>query len=184
MTVPSVHMCQPVCVEVLSETEAVLGESMKLTCIACLKREEIKAKTQVNWYYMPTKEKGIPPNKTHVGSSYIIRYDMMPCVFMNAQYIIYPDFFSLRFWNMRMVVRLNWTDLLKAACSGMGARICKTSPSELSMSPTTTVVYTSAMWPASLSSTSSLPHSPSPRTSSCLWRKKVRLIASHFGLQC
>ncbi|KAG8002027.1 Sodium channel subunit beta-3 [Nibea albiflora] len=39
---------------------------MKLTCIACLKREEIKPKTQVDWYYMPKKEKNKPSNKTHI----------------------------------------------------------------------------------------------------------------------
>lgn len=65
--VPSVRMCQPVCVDVPSDTEAVLGGSMKLTCISCLRREEIKAKTRVDWYYMPTKENGVPPNRTHVG---------------------------------------------------------------------------------------------------------------------
>lgn len=63
----SVHLSQPVCVDVPSATEAVLGEPMKLTCIVCLKREEIKARTRVDWYYMPTKENNVPPNKTHVG---------------------------------------------------------------------------------------------------------------------
>lgn len=48
---------------------------MKLTCIACMRREEIKAKTYVDWYYMPKKEKNIPPNKTHVSSSYSVVYD-------------------------------------------------------------------------------------------------------------
>ncbi|XP_051252672.1 sodium channel subunit beta-3 isoform X1 [Dicentrarchus labrax] len=61
-----VHLSQPVCVDVPSETEAVLGKSMKLTCIACMRREEIKAKTFVDWYYMPTKEKDRKPNKTHI----------------------------------------------------------------------------------------------------------------------
>nr|XP_046246166.1 sodium channel subunit beta-3 isoform X2 [Scatophagus argus] len=61
-----VHLSQPVCVDVPSATEAVLGKSIKLTCIACLKREEVKARTRVNWYYMPGKEKNIPPNKTHI----------------------------------------------------------------------------------------------------------------------
>lgn len=57
------------CVDVPSATEAVLGEPMKLTCIACLMREEIKARTRVDWYYMPEKEQDVPPNKTHVGPS-------------------------------------------------------------------------------------------------------------------
>lgn len=69
LNVPAVHLSQPVCVDVPSATEAVLGESMKLTCIACMRREEIKARTFVDWYYMPKKEKNVPPNKTHVGSS-------------------------------------------------------------------------------------------------------------------
>nr|XP_057936621.1 sodium channel subunit beta-3 isoform X4 [Doryrhamphus excisus]XP_057936622.1 sodium channel subunit beta-3 isoform X4 [Doryrhamphus excisus] len=30
---------------------------MKLTCISCMKREEVKAKTHVDWYYMPKVEK-------------------------------------------------------------------------------------------------------------------------------
>lgn len=71
--VPSVPMCQPVCVDVPSETEAVLGTPMKLTCIACLRREEIKAKTRVDWYYMPTKEQGVTPNRTHVGCNHVIQ---------------------------------------------------------------------------------------------------------------
>lgn len=62
-------MGRSVCVDVPSATEAVLGEPMKLTCIACLMREEIKARTRVDWYYMPEKEQDVPPNKTHVGSS-------------------------------------------------------------------------------------------------------------------
>lgn len=41
-----------------------------------MRREEIKARTRVDWYYMPKKEQNIPPNKTHVGSSYIIVYDI------------------------------------------------------------------------------------------------------------
>ncbi|XP_076591009.1 sodium channel regulatory subunit beta-3 isoform X1 [Chaetodon auriga] len=62
----AVHLSHPVCVDVPSATDAVLGKSMKLTCIACMRREEIKAKTRVDWYYMPSKEKNIPPNKTHI----------------------------------------------------------------------------------------------------------------------
>ncbi|XP_040901446.1 sodium channel subunit beta-3 isoform X2 [Toxotes jaculatrix] len=51
-----VHLSQPVCVDVPSATEAVLGKSMMLTCISCLKREEVKAKTLVNWYYRPKSD--------------------------------------------------------------------------------------------------------------------------------
>ncbi|XP_023120605.1 sodium channel subunit beta-3 isoform X1 [Amphiprion ocellaris] len=62
-----VHPSRPVCVDVPSETEAVLGKPMRLTCIFCMKREEVKAKTRVDWYYMPTAaEKDIIPEKTHI----------------------------------------------------------------------------------------------------------------------
>lgn len=46
-----VHLSHQVCVEVPSETEAVLGQSMRLTCIDCLKREEVETKTRVQWFY-------------------------------------------------------------------------------------------------------------------------------------
>ncbi|XP_054459908.1 sodium channel subunit beta-3 [Anoplopoma fimbria] len=61
-----VHLSRPVCVDVPSATDAVLGTSMKLSCISCMKRDEIKSKTYVNWYYMPNEEKDIPSNKTHI----------------------------------------------------------------------------------------------------------------------
>ncbi|XP_075957079.1 sodium channel regulatory subunit beta-3 [Anarhichas minor] len=61
-----VHLSRPVCVDIPSETNAVLGKSMKLTCIYCMKRDEIKSKTHVDWYYMPNKEKDIPSNKTPI----------------------------------------------------------------------------------------------------------------------
>ncbi|MED6246011.1 hypothetical protein ATANTOWER_011726 [Ataeniobius toweri] len=48
-----VHLSRPVCVDVASDTEAVLGKTMKLTCISCLKREEVKTNTTVNWYFRP-----------------------------------------------------------------------------------------------------------------------------------
>nr|XP_020455870.1 sodium channel subunit beta-3 isoform X2 [Monopterus albus] len=60
-----VHVSQPVCVDAPSDTEAILGEPMKLICVACLKREEVKAKTRVDWYYTPNKENG-PAHKTHI----------------------------------------------------------------------------------------------------------------------
>ncbi|KAG7238709.1 hypothetical protein INR49_031225 [Caranx melampygus] len=50
-----VHLSQPVCVDLQSETEAVLGKPMILTCISCMKREEVKAKTRMLKY-----ENGIP----------------------------------------------------------------------------------------------------------------------------
>ncbi|XP_037632309.1 sodium channel subunit beta-3 isoform X1 [Sebastes umbrosus] len=61
-----VHLSRPVCVDVPSETDAVQGYPMKLTCISCLKRDELKAKTRVDWYFMPNTEKDVPPDKTHI----------------------------------------------------------------------------------------------------------------------
>ncbi|XP_042343293.1 sodium channel subunit beta-3 isoform X2 [Plectropomus leopardus] len=61
-----VHLSQPVCVEVLSDTEAVLGKPMKLTCISCMKREEIEAKTTVDWFFMPNTEQNSSPEKIHI----------------------------------------------------------------------------------------------------------------------
>uniref|UniRef100_A0A673IP38 Sodium channel regulatory subunit beta-3 n=1 Tax=Sinocyclocheilus rhinocerous TaxID=307959 RepID=A0A673IP38_9TELE len=40
-----------VCVDVASNTEATVGGVMKLTCIYCMKREEISAETKVDWFY-------------------------------------------------------------------------------------------------------------------------------------
>ncbi|KAK7156395.1 hypothetical protein R3I94_006455 [Phoxinus phoxinus] len=40
-----------VCVEVPSNSEAIVGRAMKLTCIYCMKREEISAETKVEWSY-------------------------------------------------------------------------------------------------------------------------------------
>ncbi|KAG1951574.1 sodium channel subunit beta-3 isoform X2 [Pimephales promelas] len=46
-----------VCVDVPSNSEAIVGHAMKLTCIYCMKREEISAVTKVDWYYIsPDKE--------------------------------------------------------------------------------------------------------------------------------
>ncbi|XP_056140053.1 sodium channel subunit beta-3 [Lampris incognitus] len=54
-----VHWSQPVCVDVPSATEAVLGERMKLTCISCMKREEVRSTTIVDWYYAPNEQSKI-----------------------------------------------------------------------------------------------------------------------------
>ncbi|CAM4552954.1 unnamed protein product [Leuciscus chuanchicus] len=46
-----------VCVDVPSNSEAIVGRAMKLTCIYCMKREEISAETKVEWSYTsPDKE--------------------------------------------------------------------------------------------------------------------------------
>uniref|UniRef100_A0A673HH67 Sodium channel regulatory subunit beta-3 n=1 Tax=Sinocyclocheilus rhinocerous TaxID=307959 RepID=A0A673HH67_9TELE len=40
-----------VCVDVASNTEATVGGVMNLTCIYCMKQEEISAETKVDWFY-------------------------------------------------------------------------------------------------------------------------------------
>uniref|UniRef100_A0AAZ3RNL3 Sodium channel regulatory subunit beta-3 n=1 Tax=Oncorhynchus tshawytscha TaxID=74940 RepID=A0AAZ3RNL3_ONCTS len=55
-----VQVSRPVCVDVPSETEAVVGNPMKLTCISCMKREEVSAETRVDWYYISPDEEPIP----------------------------------------------------------------------------------------------------------------------------
>lgn len=78
-----------------------------------MKREEIKAKTFVDWFYMPEKEKDIPPNRTHVGCCYIIVSDKdMSCVFILVEivYIIYATclpFPSLRYTSIRITNQWN-----------------------------------------------------------------------------
>nr|XP_015192922.1 PREDICTED: sodium channel subunit beta-3 isoform X2 [Lepisosteus oculatus] len=47
---------EPVCVEVLSDTQAVQGNPMKLTCISCISREEIEPDTRVEWYFNSAEE--------------------------------------------------------------------------------------------------------------------------------
>ncbi|XP_029373681.1 sodium channel regulatory subunit beta-3 isoform X2 [Echeneis naucrates] len=51
-----VQLSQPVCVDIPSDTDAVLGKGTLLTCISCMKREEVKTKTRVDWYYTPKSE--------------------------------------------------------------------------------------------------------------------------------
>ncbi|KAK2831304.1 hypothetical protein Q7C36_016390 [Tachysurus vachellii] len=52
----AVWECRAVCVDAISDTEAVLGRTMKLTCVSCMKREEITAQTKVYWYYRPDRD--------------------------------------------------------------------------------------------------------------------------------
>ncbi|XP_018598415.1 sodium channel regulatory subunit beta-3 isoform X2 [Scleropages formosus] len=63
-----VQVSRPVCVEAPSETEAVRGSHMKLTCISCMKREEVKAETRVDWYYVLSNNEPIQ----------IFQYDRQP----------------------------------------------------------------------------------------------------------
>uniref|UniRef100_A0A8C5PW82 Sodium channel regulatory subunit beta-1 n=1 Tax=Leptobrachium leishanense TaxID=445787 RepID=A0A8C5PW82_9ANUR len=52
----TVSSCWAGCVEVESETEAVLGHEFKIRCISCKKRGETKAVTFVEWFF---KERGL-----------------------------------------------------------------------------------------------------------------------------
>lgn len=63
-----VQVSRPVCVDVPSETEAVVGNPMKLTCISCMKREEVNAETRVDWYYIPPDKESIPVGLLHLTS--------------------------------------------------------------------------------------------------------------------
>lgn len=61
-----VHLSQQVCVDVPSETEAVLGNAMKLTCIFCMRREEVTVKTRVEWYYKQDPGPNDTSSKTQI----------------------------------------------------------------------------------------------------------------------
>ncbi|KAM4704313.1 sodium channel regulatory subunit beta-1 [Rhinophrynus dorsalis] len=52
----TVSSCWAGCVEVDSETEAVVGEEFKIRCISCKKRGETKAVTFVEWFFRPEGE--------------------------------------------------------------------------------------------------------------------------------
>ncbi|XP_048418226.1 sodium channel subunit beta-3 isoform X2 [Stegostoma tigrinum] len=54
-----VRCCWLVCVEVPSDTEALHGTNMKLTCISCMKREEVNTDTMVEWTYVTNDGKEI-----------------------------------------------------------------------------------------------------------------------------
>ncbi|XP_057197130.1 sodium channel, voltage-gated, type I, beta a [Triplophysa rosa] len=49
-------LCHGVCVEVDSDTEAVLGKGFKLTCISCKMRGETQASATVDWWFMAKGE--------------------------------------------------------------------------------------------------------------------------------
>ncbi|KAK9514199.1 hypothetical protein VZT92_027682 [Zoarces viviparus] len=49
-------LCRGACVEVDSNTEAVVNEGFKLGCISCKKRGEVKATASVDWYFMASDE--------------------------------------------------------------------------------------------------------------------------------
>ncbi|XP_068591392.1 sodium channel subunit beta-1-like isoform X2 [Cebidichthys violaceus] len=49
-------LCRGACVEVDSNTEAVVNEGFKLGCISCKKRGEVPATATVDWYFMASDE--------------------------------------------------------------------------------------------------------------------------------
>ncbi|XP_013887981.1 sodium channel subunit beta-1 [Austrofundulus limnaeus] len=51
-----VSPCLSGCAEVDSMTEAVAGEGFLLGCISCKKREEVPARTTVDWHFKPRHE--------------------------------------------------------------------------------------------------------------------------------
>ncbi|XP_076004597.1 sodium channel regulatory subunit beta-1 isoform X2 [Genypterus blacodes] len=48
-----VSQCHGGCAEVDSMTEAVAGQGFKLGCISCKKREEVAARTTLDWHFKP-----------------------------------------------------------------------------------------------------------------------------------
>ncbi|XP_057683463.1 sodium channel subunit beta-1-like [Corythoichthys intestinalis] len=46
-----VHRGDGACAEPDSDTEAVVGQGFKLTCISCKRRSEVKASATVEWYF-------------------------------------------------------------------------------------------------------------------------------------
>ncbi|XP_060936956.1 sodium channel subunit beta-1 [Limanda limanda] len=51
-----VSQCHGGCAEVDSLTEAVAGERFLLGCISCKRREEVSARTTVDWHFKPVEE--------------------------------------------------------------------------------------------------------------------------------
>lgn len=56
LDLPAAWLCHGVCVEVDSDTEAVLGKGFKLTCISCKMRGETQASATVDWWFMAKDE--------------------------------------------------------------------------------------------------------------------------------
>lgn len=56
-----VSRCHGACVEVDSDTEAVVNEGFKLGCISCKMRGEVQAVASVEWYFMAKDEEDYTP---------------------------------------------------------------------------------------------------------------------------
>ncbi|XP_028280907.1 sodium channel subunit beta-1-like isoform X1 [Parambassis ranga] len=54
-------LCRGACVEVDSDTEAVVNEGFKLSCISCKKRGEVPAEASVNWTFRARGENESTP---------------------------------------------------------------------------------------------------------------------------
>ncbi|KAM4580974.1 sodium channel, voltage-gated, type I, beta a [Odontesthes bonariensis] len=50
------RLCRGACVEVDSETEAVVNDGFKLGCISCKMRAEVRAQAAVSWYFKASNE--------------------------------------------------------------------------------------------------------------------------------
>ena len=164
------------------------GESMLLTCIFCKKREEIKTKTHVDWYYIPTNERDL--TRTHVSGLDIIAQGttcMCECSYykvINCLYILCtPACFSSvpDIHSMRKTSHHHGTDHLRTVLPGRGATTFKRSPLKSVISPSMTVQSMSATWYAS--SRTSLSPWHARWTSRWRWKRKVWLISFHF-LHC
>ncbi|XP_026574636.1 sodium channel subunit beta-1 [Pseudonaja textilis] len=85
-----VTLCQAGCVEVDSETEAVVGQSFKIRCISCKKRSETDAEAFTEWFF---KEEGTNEMVK------ILRYDVYD------KLVIYdPRFEDLVEWNGTKII--------------------------------------------------------------------------------
>ncbi|XP_055760895.1 sodium channel subunit beta-1-like [Salvelinus fontinalis] len=56
LSLSSASLCHGACVEVDSDTDAVVNEGFKLGCISCKMRGEVPAETTVEWSFMPKGE--------------------------------------------------------------------------------------------------------------------------------
>ena len=92
--------------------------------------------------------------------------------------MFYLFFLCPRYTRMRNTCCHHGTDHLRTVSPGRGASTFKRSPFKSIMSPSTTVVSTSATWGAS--TRTSFPLRTSWRTSRWRWKRKVWLASFHF----
>ncbi|RVE63137.1 hypothetical protein OJAV_G00164630 [Oryzias javanicus] len=75
-------VCDGACVEVDSNTEAVVGEGFQLGCISCKMRGEVKAEARVDWYFQSDG------NVTHIYSYEDVQGEILD-----------PRFYERLAWN-------------------------------------------------------------------------------------